>query len=667
MKLKLFILILPILFAASCNREVLPEPEEKGGEIVTINATIPSETRVAYDDGTLKLSWEDNDQLLLAGFDGTTYKGSSTFTYTGTGNSFSGTTVPGATTYKAYYPSTVTIDADGNVQLPGNFWQQTQSGDNSTAHLNSKLFLSDEAANPLTERFALVMKNSIIKYVLSNIPEGVGALSKLVWTVETDAGGLTRWGTLNMSGVTFSSSVNSLTAFFAFDPNVMKIVAGGKVKITLIGDQSYQWSTTVTNKKDYSAGNRYNATVSGIWVLASTSLRYTITTTASGTTYNIKQKEALPSPANLTINWGDGNETTIAKNASLSNIIDSHVYATPGNYTITITSDQADPTQKQIPQIIFNGNSSASNGDKFLTAILDPFPFMGTSAGATNFSYYFNGCTGLSSIPEGLFSNNEQITNFSYSFQGCTGLTSIPKDLFKYQKNVSTFQSCFWGCTGLTKIPPELFSHNTMVKSFTACFRVCTGLTSIPNGLFSNNPIVLQFNECFMGCTGLTGNIPAGMFSNNTEVTTFASCFSGCTGLTGSIPAGMFSNNTKVENFSSCFNNCSGLTGTTPTDLFRYNTVATNFYYCFRNCTRLQLTQDIFPSPATNIDFFVGRGGMNFTKFFENVGSFAGTPAGTAPALWEFNTGGAAWTFADCFKNANVTNYGLIPNNWKGL
>lgn len=89
---------------AGCTHEPLPEPMVKGEEIVTINATMAPETRVAYDDGTRKLMWESQDELILAGYQGSTYNGNSTFTKNGNGNSFSGKPVTGASTYIAYYP-----------------------------------------------------------------------------------------------------------------------------------------------------------------------------------------------------------------------------------------------------------------------------------------------------------------------------------------------------------------------------------------------------------------------------------------------------------------------------------------------------------------------------------------------------------------------------------
>ena len=56
-------------------------------------------------------------------------------------------------------------------------------------------------------------------------------------------------------------------------------------------------------------------------------------------------------------------------------------------YTITITTDEVDPTVKQMPQLIFFNQDSYAR-DEQLTAILDPFPNMG----ATDFSVCFAVC-----------------------------------------------------------------------------------------------------------------------------------------------------------------------------------------------------------------------------------------------------------------------------------
>ena len=55
----------------------------------------------------------------------------------------------------------------------------------------------------------------------------------------------------------------------------------------------------------------------------------------------------------------------------------------------------------------------------------------------------FISCSGLTSIPEGLFKYNVNITDFERTLDGCTGLTSIPEGLFKNNVNATDFGSTF--------------------------------------------------------------------------------------------------------------------------------------------------------------------------------------------------------------------------------
>ena len=593
-------------------------------------------------------------QVVAGGYDALgNYKGKTTFTYSGT-NTFTGTPVTDATTYKVYYPSTVTLDANGNVQpIADSFWQQTQNGDNTATHLQSKLLLFDEAANPLTETFSLVLKSSIMRFKLSGMSTNIGAIKSIIWTITT-AGGEARSMTLNITNYTYTSGAE-LTAFLAFDPTFMNIGTSGKVKITQVGDKSYEWSTT-NSGKSYAAGNRYKAAVSGTWEEVVPFI-YTIRTTEPSTTHRIRLRSAASTiPAKLTIDWGDGSANTIINQGpAASQILASHPYTNAGDYTITIYSDQPNSSQIQFPQITFNRETT---GENLLTAVLTPFPNMG----ATSFENFFKSCSRLTSIPAELFKNNTGATNFGYCFD-CRRLSSIPAGLFANNTEASIFEYCFRGCHGLTSIPAELFSNNTKATTFKNCFYYCTGLTSIPATLFNNNTLATSFWSCFANCEALT-SIPAGLFDTNTLATNFSSCFMNCFSLNGSIPAGLFYNNEQAESFSSCFANCSNLTGTTPTGLFVNNTEATNFYQCFFNCKRLQLTSDIFPDPATNPDFFKDRD-MNFSGCFYSIGTNVVSP-GTAPALWNFNKGTGTWTTTDCFRYAKVTDYNNIPSAWGG-
>ncbi|HPK29573.1 MAG TPA: hypothetical protein PK979_00845 [Bacteroidales bacterium] len=400
------------------------------------------------------------------------------------------------------------------------------------------------------------------------------------------------------------------------------------MKITQVGDKSYEWSTT-NSGKSYAVGNRYKGTVSANWAEVVPFI-YTIKTTQSPTTHNIRLMSAAPPncPATLTIDWGDGSSQSIPQNTPLNQTMASHSYTNAGDYTIAIFSDQANSSQIQLPQITFNYDIT---GENLLTAVLTPFPNMG----ATSFENCFKSCLRLTSIPSGIFKNNTEASNFDYCFNK-TGLTSIPAEVFRDNTKAESFRNSFSYCTGLTSIPATLFNSNTLVLSFFSCFEKCTALTSIPAGLFDSNTVATTFRNCFKECSGLTGSIPAGLFSNNVEADSFNSCFSNCTNLTGSTPAGLFVNNPKANNFG----------------------------YCFYNCYKLLLTSDIFPNPATNGDLYKDKT-MIFTQSFYNMGAQR-TSSGTAPALWEFNKGNGVWTTTQCFGKANVTNYNIIPKSWGG-
>lgn len=277
-KFKLFILALIPLLVASCTREPLPIPLEVEAKVVTIKVDIDPETRVAYDGGTGNnvLSWQENDQLMMIGFnDNNQYQGYSTFTRRPDGL-FQGNTVPNATKYKAFYPvNSVTmnqqghpaLNTSGNPSMPaqtGTFWLQTQDGNNNTAHINNKLVLWDTDANPLSQNFVLTARNSIIKFVLSNIPTDVGQLTQLVWVLET-ASNTFKFLRLNISNVTISSGNTGLTAFLSIDPSSMNVIANGKVRIVLYGAKPYFWLGTSAEGKTYQARERYTGTVTGGW------------------------------------------------------------------------------------------------------------------------------------------------------------------------------------------------------------------------------------------------------------------------------------------------------------------------------------------------------------------------------------------------------------------
>ena len=219
--------------------------------------------------------------------------------------------------------------------------------------------------------------------------------------------------------------------------------------------------------------------------------------------------------------------------------------------------------------------------------------------GVGSFQQCFQGCTSLTSLPEGVFANVTTLSDYAFNecFKGCTSLTSLPEGMFANVTTVgsSTFYQCFYMCTSLTSLPEGMFANVTTVsfQSFYQCFQGCTSLSSLPEGMFANLTTVSKnnFYQCFSGCTSLT-SLPEGMFANVTTVSSsdFKQCFQGCTSLT-SLPDGMFANVTTVSSsaFKQCFYGCTSLliganfkniTGSTSHDAFDE---------CYQNCTSLQL------------------------------------------------------------------------------
>jgi hypothetical protein len=89
-------------------------------------------------------------------------------------------------------------------------------------------------------------------------------------------------------------------------------------------------------------------------------------------------------------------------------------------------------------------------------------------------------------------------------------------------ETITDFRYCFYYCTGLTSIPEGLFDNNTKVTDFRYCFYRCSGLTNIPEGLFDKNTQVTHFNNCFYRCSKLTVNVQIGSTASTVNVSYFA-------------------------------------------------------------------------------------------------------------------------------------------------
>jgi hypothetical protein len=268
--------MLLLVLAVGCSKEEenIPIVEEIIEKEITIHVGLPGETelRIAYEDTSHKLTWEESDQLLIVGFDNVGhYKGKSTFTYTGipgkTSGPFTGTAINGAVKYKIYYPATIGVDKESGTVTYPLMNEQEQEVNGSTTHLKKYIVLENTEISDLSVAIRLTMMSSIVKFDLTNIPAQVGTLKKLEWEVESDTGTKTGYMNFAPGAITFSASENKLTAYMCFLPGeIPNVKPGGRSTVILVGDKTYKNEVLSSNGETYTAGQRYTATLGSEWM-----------------------------------------------------------------------------------------------------------------------------------------------------------------------------------------------------------------------------------------------------------------------------------------------------------------------------------------------------------------------------------------------------------------
>ena len=273
---------------------------------------------------------------------------------------------------------------------------------------------------------------------------------------------------------------------------------------------------------------------------------------------------------------------------------------------------------------------------------------------ATDFTAVFKGCSSLTNIPENLFSNCSSATDFAYAFSGCSSITGvISSNLFADCQNVTTFSNTFNGCAGIQKAG-DLFANQTKATTFSDTFNGCSSLREISPNIFSECSEVDTFVGCFRGCNSLA-SIPKGIFDDCVKVTNFGAVFQECKSIK-EIPVDLFKYNTEVTTFGNngkwwgVFLGCTNITSV-PQDLFRYNTKATEFSLAFSGCTNLvNIPIDLF---EYNVE----------AKIFLATFFQCNNLQGNAPELWNNSN---ITSYSRCFFNCTkLSNYSEIPVEWK--
>ncbi|MEL5895138.1 hypothetical protein AAE250_16790 [Bacteroides sp. GD17] len=486
-----------------------PQDGQDGNEpkTITLRVSMPgnkndAQTRVAYDDDRLELTWQKGDQLRVEAYDrnGDMYY-YDTYTYEGEDGApsadFEITIYSDAATYDIYYsPSSY-----GATQI--------QTADKSTDHLKKFITLGAEGITEteLEKGFTLQMKNCIMKFELSGIPDKVGKLKQLQWSASNCVAQSLYFA---QDAVTFDNKTSTLTAFLSFEP--AELPANGSFSVSLVGDKVYTAKLKSTTGKKYEEGHRYTATIIGNdWQTPSEDytqavMSFKIKTNAANETFFIPFPTSGSTPAGIKVKWEEGGEEILVPHGTGLSSTDAfkHTYEQAGEYTITISSNQPDATMQQIPEMNFYWYRNSYTGTNRTKLLSIETPLLNT--GVTDFGSCFRDCSTLKSVSGALFTNNTKATDFSYCFYGCSVLENIPGGLFALNTEATNFEICFYACSALQSIPPGLFDKNTKATNFGSCFSGCSALQSIPTKLFDKNMEATNFPNCFYECKKATLN-----------------------------------------------------------------------------------------------------------------------------------------------------------------
>ena len=140
------------------------------------------------------------------------------------------------------------------------------------------------------------------------------------------------------------------------------------------------------------------------------------------------------------------------------------------------------------------------------------------TSNGTNFSYMFNYCNTLTTIPA---LDTSKGTVFSNMFSNCSALTTIPA--LDTSKGTG-FSNMFYECRRLTTIPALDTSKGT---GFSYMFGYCSALTTIPALDTSNGT---NFSNMFNNCSALT-TIPQLNLTKSTSSSALNGAFIRCIAL----------------------------------------------------------------------------------------------------------------------------------------
>jgi hypothetical protein len=310
---------------------------------------------------------------------------------------------------------------------------------------------------------------------------------------------------------------------------------------------------------------------------------------------------------NFVVDFGDGNiETITAYNQAEA----THTYAVTGVYNVSIlgkctswqfaisASNVGVSSVTQFGNLLIDTCTGAFSGCNTLVTITAPF-----WPSVIECQDIFFGCSNLSEIPVGFFSNSDNtITTIQNAWYDCSSLSVIPESLFVENSYSLTYLNAAFKNTAIVTVEDGLFAGCSSVWSAYSLFENCTSLTTVESGAFADMTGLDDITSLFAGCSSLN-NLPAGLFSTNTVITQAPYVFADCTQLTTGLD-NLFSSSTGIQYFNNVFANCTSL-AEIPDTVFGTNSSASSFNDAFNGCSSLSTIYGTMFSGlgASNISF----------------------------------------------------------------
>ena len=376
-----------------------------------------------------------------------------------------------------------------------------------------------------------------------------------------------------------------------------------------------------------------------------------------------------------TIDWGDS--TTSANSFATS----THIYATPGIYTVTIcgTTDG------------WNFTTTPTSAAKIKSVVTWGQLTLGNDIGG-----YFNFCTNLdlSSVTDTLDLFGTGITNMYDMFGKCYSLTTINNINFWDTSAVTNMALMFSSCILFNQ---PLSFNTSAVTNMSGMFSSCSAFNQ---SLSFNTSLVTDMSVMFAGCLVFNSALT---FTSTSAVTNMGGMFNSCSAFNSALTF----DTSAVINMSAMFGNCSAFNQpinfntsavTNMSSMFFYATsfnqaltfntsLVTDMGGMFGQCT-------VFNQPLTfNTSLVTSMNSMfaNSPAFqqdisswnIQNVTDFTFFMFGKTPATWSttnFNNLLCGWSLQTVnpsltidFGTANYTNaiggpcytiLDIAPNNW---